>query len=256
MLRLFKTTKQKKLLSSVIDGDIPSHIALIMDGNGRWARRRNLPRVAGHRAGVESIRRCLHGARELKKVKYMTFYAFSTENWQRPSSEISYLMDLPGYFLNRELKTLMENNIRLGIVGDISRLPDHTREVIEDGMAQTAGNDGVYLNFALNYGGRDDILFAARKIWQELEAGNLRQEDIDKDVFASFLLTGDMPAPDLLIRTSGELRISNFLLWQLAYSELYFTDVLWPDFDEIHLYQAIADYQQRSRRYGGLQQEE
>ncbi len=256
MLGLFKAKKQKQLLSTVANGEIPRHIAIIMDGNGRWARKRSLPRVAGHRAGVESIRRCLRGARELKDLRYLTFYAFSTENWQRPASEISYLMDLPGYFINREMETLMENNIRLGIVGDVSRLPDHTRKVIAQGMNQTAANDGLYLNFALNYGGRDDILAAARKLWQELREGTLQEDAVDKELFGRYLFTGDMPDPDLLIRTSGELRISNFLLWQIAYSELYFTDILWPDFQELHLYQAIADYQQRNRRYGGLQQEE
>lgn len=251
MYQFWRNKKKQALLASIGKGKLPGHIAIIMDGNGRWARKRGLPRVAGHRAGVEAIRRCLNGLKPLA-VHYLTLYAFSTENWRRPRSEVEYLMDLPGYFLDRELDMLVKNNIRLGVVGDLAALPAHTRKAVEFGCKKTAGNTGLMLNFALNYGGRSDILQAVGKICRKVAAGQLKPDAVDENIFSNFLQTGGIPDPDLLIRTSGELRISNFLLWQIAYTELFFTDVLWPDFQDYHLYQAIRAYQTRRRRFGGL----
>lgn len=251
MFPIFREKKSKFLLTSIRQAKLPQHIAIIMDGNGRWARRRGLPRVAGHRAGVEAIRRCLKGIEPLD-IQHLTLYAFSTENWRRPRSEVEYLMDLPGYFIEKELETLTKNNIRLCVFGNLDGLPLHTRQAVEHGIRETADNDGLMLNFALNYGGRDDILFAVGEICRRIAAGQLKPDQIDSAVISSYLYTAGVPDPDLLVRTSGELRISNFLLWQIAYTELFFTDVLWPDFQAHHLYAAIKAYQNRRRRYGGL----
>ncbi|MTI94458.1 MAG: isoprenyl transferase [Firmicutes bacterium] len=230
---------------------IPRHIAIIMDGNGRWARRRGLPRVAGHKAGMDAIQRCLEGMRSLD-VRYLTLYAFSTENWRRPRTEVDFLMDLPKQFIGQELDTLTKNNIRLGVIGDLDGLPQHTREAICHGIEKTRDNDGLFLNFALNYGGRDDLVRAAQIIARQVAAGELSPDLIDKESLSAALYTRGIPDPDLVIRTSGEVRISNFMLWQIAYSELCFVDCFWPDFDEEHLLRAVETFQRRNRRFGGV----
>ena len=243
-----RIANQKEVISR---GPIPKHLAIIMDGNGRWAKKRGLPRVAGHRAGMDAINRCLEGLKGID-VKFLTLYAFSTENWRRPKAEVDYLMNLPGQFIAKELDTMLANNIRLKVIGDMDGLPDHTRASVTRGIEATADNSGLTLSFALNYGAREEILKAVRQLGQMCQRGLLNPADITGDEFEKCLFTADMPSPDLIIRTSGEIRISNFLLWQMAYSELYFTDTLWPDFTELQLYGAIADFQQRQRRFGGI----
>jgi len=232
-------------------GPVPKHLAIIMDGNGRWAKKRGLPRVAGHRAGMDAISRCLEALKGLE-VKYLTLYAFSTENWRRPKAEVDYLMNLPGQFIAKELDTMLKNNIRLQVVGDIEGLPAHTQSAVVRGTEATVANTGLTLCFALNYGGREEILMAARQLGKMCKNGIINPDDISSETFEKCLFTADMPNPDLIIRTSGEIRVSNFLLWQMAYSELYFIDTLWPDFNELHLYEAIADFQRRQRRFGGI----
>lgn len=248
---MFKKKRIARGLDAIRRGPIPQHLAIIMDGNGRWARKRGLPRVAGHRAGMDAINRCLDGLKGID-VKYLTLYAFSTENWRRPKAEVDYLMNLPGQFIAKELDTMIANNIRLKVIGDMDGLPDHTRASVTKGIEATAGNSGLTLSFALNYGSREEILKAARQLGQMCQRGILDPADIASEEFEKCLYTAGMPSPDLIIRTSGEIRISNFLLWQMAYSELCFIDTLWPDFNELHLYEAIADFQQRQRRFGGI----
>lgn len=248
---MFKKKRIARGLDAIRRGPIPQHLAIIMDGNGRWARKRGLPRVAGHRAGMDAINRCLDGLKGID-VKYLTLYAFSTENWRRPKAEVDYLMNLPGQFIAKELDTMIANNIRLKVIGDMDGLPDHTRASVTKGIEATAGNSGLTLSFALNYGSREEILKAVRQLGQMCQRGILDPADIASEEFEKCLYTAGMPSPDLIIRTSGEIRISNFLLWQMAYSELCFIDTLWPDFNELHLYQAIADFQQRQRRFGGI----
>ena len=224
---------------------MPSHIAIIMDGNGRWALHRGLPRIAGHKRGVETVRRITEECRRLG-IGVLTLYAFSDENWGRPRDEVGFLMDMLGTFLKAEIATMKANGIRFRIIGRIERLPASVRSWIEKAVAETAGNTGMVLNLALSYGGRGEILEAIKRM---LAAG-APAEQITDDVFASYLDTSGLPDPDLIIRTSGEKRISNFLLWQAAYAELYFTDVLWPDFAEKDLLAALIDYQGRQRRFG------
>lgn len=248
---MFKKKRIARELDVIRRGRLPQHLAIIMDGNGRWARKKGLPRVAGHRAGMDAINRCLEGLKGLD-VKYLTLYAFSTENWRRPKAEVDYLMNLPVQFVAKELDRMMANNIRLKVIGDLDGLPDHTRASVTKGMEATAGNSGLTLSFALNYGAREEILKAVRQLGQMCQTGILNPDDIAGDEFEQCLYTAGMPSPDLIIRTSGEIRISNFLLWQMAYSELYFIDTLWPDFNELHLYGAIADFQRRQRRFGGI----
>lgn len=249
---MFFGRKRKAMeLAQIKGGSMPVHIGIIMDGNGRWAQRQGLPRMAGHRAGMDAINRCLEGLKNLD-VKYLTLFAFSTENWRRPKAEVDYLMNLPGQFVARELDNLMANNIRLRILGDVRGLPAHTQKAVTQGIIATAGNSGLTLTFAINYGAREEIIRAARQVGLECKRGLLDPGDIDGTSFESYLYTRGMPDPDLIIRTSGELRISNFLLWQIAYSELCFLDILWPDFSELDLYRAIADFQHRQRRYGGI----
>lgn len=243
--------RQNKQLEIIRAGKMPEHIAIIMDGNGRWARKRGLPRVAGHRQGMEAIKRCLEGLREIN-VKYLTLFAFSTENWRRPKAEVDFLMDLPGQFIGRELNTIVKNNIRLGIIGDISGLPQHTQAAIAQGIQATKDNNGLMLNFALNYGAREEILRAVRQLCQDFKAKDLDPAAISSKDLEDRLYTRGIPSPDLVIRTSGEIRISNFMLWQIAYSELCFVDTLWPDFNQYHLYKAIEQFQRRNRRFGGL----
>ncbi len=228
---------------------IPRHIAIIMDGNGRWAKKRSLNRIRGHREGSESVRDIVRACREIG-IEVLTLYAFSTENWQRPRQEISALMSLLKGFLRSELVEMMENGIRLNAIGQIERLPDDVVKVLHDVMDKTRENRGMILNLALSYGGRDEIVAAARKIAAEVQADRLQPEGITKEVFSNYLYTHGMPEPDLLIRTSGEMRISNFLLWQIAYTEIYITDTLWPDFRKEELTQILQDYQKRERRFG------
>ena len=231
------------------DSNIPTHVAIIMDGNGRWARRRALPRHAGHRSGVSSVRRSVELAAE-RGVKYLTLFAFSSENWSRPRDEVSRLMNLFVEALQREADDLHRNNVRLQFIGARDQLNPGLVEKIEAAEACTADNTGLHLLVAVAYGGRWDILHAARTVAARAAEGALAVEDIDADTFAAELQLGDVPDPDLLIRTGGEQRISNFLLWNLAYAELYFCDTLWPDFGDAEFDAALAFFAQRQRRYG------
>jgi len=231
--------------------NIPRHVAIIMDGNGRWARERGLPRGAGHRSGMNTVRRIAKAAGRIG-VQVLTLYAFSTENWKRPKSEVDYLMKLPQEFLAVELEELIANNVRVRVMGSRQGLPGHPLAAVDEAIRRTADNTGLILNFALNYGSRAELVEAARELARRVKAGELDEREIDEQTLSSCLSTADLPEPDLLIRTSGELRISNFMLWQLAYSELWFTDVYWPEFTERHFYDAIREYQRRVRRYGGL----
>ena len=228
---------------------IPQHVAIIMDGNGRWAKRQGLARMFGHRQGVETVHRITEAAAELG-ISYMTLYAFSTENWNRPKEEVDALMALLVDTIAKETPTLMKNNIRLQTIGDLSRLPQITRERFVACIEETSVNTGLTLVIALSYSARWELIQAARKIAMAVKDGNLLVEDINEEIISGYLTTSDMPDPDLLIRTSGELRISNFLLWQLAYSELYFANCLWPEFTTEEFYRAIVDYQSRERRFG------
>ncbi len=220
-----------------------------MDGNGRWARARGLPRVMGHRAGIKSVRAVVEEARELG-VQVLTLYAFSVENWKRPSQEVSTLMRLLKEYLNRELPNLMRNEIRLNVLGDLGGLPEKVRAHLIEVMEKTGRNEKMTLNLALNYGGRFEILQAARRIAAEVKAGRLKPGQLDEKTFSKFLYTDGQPDPDLLIRTSGEQRISNFLLWQISYAELYLTPTLWPDFGKEAFRKALGEYQRRERRFG------
>ncbi len=228
---------------------VPRHVAIIMDGNGRWARKRGLPRTAGHRAGVKALREVVAACADIG-VEYLTLFAFSTENWQRPRPEVSALMDLLVESLRTYLEELQQQGVRVRAIGHVDGLPPRARQAVQEAIAATAGNRRLTLVFALNYGGRREIVDAARAIARRVEAGDLRPEDIDETVFGRFLYTADLPDPDLLIRPSGEMRVSNFLLWQLAYTELYVTPVLWPDFSRHELFEAIRDFQRRERRFG------
>jgi undecaprenyl diphosphate synthase len=237
---------KKKVLSR---GNIPLHIAIIMDGNGRWAQKRGLPRTAGHREGVKAVKRIVTIAGDIK-LKFLTLFTFSTENWKRPKSEVTALMKLLGETTRRELSELLENNVRLIATGDIEALPELRREILVDAIERTTHNTGLVLNLALNYSGRNEIILAVRQIGRDIFRGKIDPEKINDNLFASYLQTNGLPEPDLLIRTSGEMRISNFLLWQTAYTELYVTDILWPDFSEEDFLRAILDFQSRERRFG------
>ena len=228
---------------------LPRHVAIIMDGNGRWAKREGLARMFGHRKGVETVHRITEAAAELG-IGYLTLYTFSTENWNRPKEEVDALMALFVDTIAKETPTLMKNNIRLETIGDLSRLPEQTRNKFIGCIQETSNNTGLTLVIALSYSARWEIIRATQMMAAAVQAGQLLVEDINEETISSFMTTRNMPDPDLLIRTSGELRISNFLLWQLAYSELYFTDCLWPEFTEEEFYHAIVDYQHRERRFG------
>lgn len=220
-----------------------------MDGNGRWAADRSLPRIAGHRAGVDAVRMVVEDCARMK-IPYLTLFAFSTENWSRPGDEVGGLMVLLDQYLKKELSTLMKNNVRLSTIGQIENLPHNVQQTLREVMEESAPNDGLVLTLALSYSGRDDIINAVRKIAGAVESGDLSSGDIGTDIFSSCLYTDGMPDPDLLIRTSGELRISNFLLWQIAYTEFYVTDKLWPDFTSADLSDAIETFLMRERRFG------
>lgn len=229
----------------------PHHVAIIMDGNGRWAKARGLPRVAGHRRGADAVRRVIRGAAELG-IPVLTLFAFSTENWTRPEAEVSDLMGLLRHYLRHELDELARNGARLRVIGDRDRLaPDIVRDIAE-AEARTRGNTRIDVNICINYGARDEILRATRSLASKVAAGEIKADEIDDERFERELLTAGVPDPDLLIRTSGERRISNFLLWQCAYAELVFVDTLWPDFEKDHLEEAVAEFRRRERRYGGV----
>jgi undecaprenyl diphosphate synthase len=237
------------LLAQIDLGRLPQHIAVIMDGNGRWAKRRHLPRIAGHRAGINAVRQVVETCARLR-VPYLTLYAFSVENWKRPHTEVKLLMDLLREYLKKEIGELNEQNVRLGVIGRIKDLPKPVYEDLENALDQTRHNTGLRLTLALNYGARVELVDAVRELLaMSKKQGTL---EVDEAMLAAHLYTRDLPDPDLLIRTSGEFRLSNFLLWQAAYAELWVTDTLWPDFKQKDLVQAIIDYQKRERRYGGL----
>ena len=231
--------------------NMPTHIAIIMDGNGRWAKSRFLPRTAGHKAGVETIRKVVKEADRLG-IKYLTLYAFSTENWKRPKLEVDALMNLLVTYLRNEIDELHKNNVKLTAVGDFEKLPEACVKELHSAMDKTKDNTGVHLNLALNYGGRNDIREAVVEIAKEYKEGKISLEDITEERIKKHLSTGEIPDPDLVIRTSGEQRLSNFLLWDIAYSEFYYTDIHWPDFDGEALEKAIYAYQKRDRRFGGV----
>ncbi len=230
---------------------LPEHIAVIMDGNGRWAERRHLPRIAGHRAGVKAARSIIESCSNLK-IPMLTLYAFSLENWRRPHAETDFLMRLLREYLKKELPAIHRNNIRLLVIGRSERLPDAVRKDIEKGMQLTAGNTGMRLVVALNYGGRAELVDAFNAILDRVRKNGLSGFRADEQTVSEHLYTAGLPDPDLLIRTSGEMRVSNFLLWQIAYAEIYVTETLWPDFLRAKLLEALIDYQKRERRYGGL----
>jgi undecaprenyl diphosphate synthase len=244
-------TDEAEFLSAVDFARLPRHVAIIMDGNGRWAQLRNKNRVEGHRAGIEAVRDTLETAARLG-LEVLTLYAFSIENWKRPESEVSVLMGLLKQYLRGELDTLLRNDIRFRVVGRADELAPDIREELARAEERTASATGLQFNIALNYGGRAEIADAARRLFAELLRDGRSAEAVDEEALAAHLYTAGQPDPDLLIRTSGELRVSNFLLWQIAYSEIWVTDVLWPDFRRRHLLQAIVDFQKRERRYGGI----
>lgn len=241
----------KNLIDNIDLSNIPTHIAIIMDGNGRWAKERLLPRTLGHKAGVEAIRSVIKEGSNLG-VKHITLYAFSTENWKRPKDEVNALMRLLVQYLKSEVNELHKNGVKLKVLGDISELQEDCKKQIEDSIELTKDNTGLVLNVAFNYGGRDEIVKAVSDLVTDIESGKISKEDITKERFSNYLYTKDCPDPDLIIRPSGEQRISNFLLWQCAYSEFWYSNVNWPDFREKDLQQAIYDYQNRDRRYGGV----
>ena len=230
---------------------VPKHIAIIMDGNGRWAQARGLPRTDGHRRGIDAVKRTVEAAGELG-VEYLTLFGFSSENWKRPIIEVDDLMWLLRRFLQSETARLHENNVRIRVIGDRSTFSPDIVRLIEHSEQMTSGNDGLHLTAALSYGGRQEIVAAARALAEDVVSGRVSPDDIDADSFANYLTTADIPDPDLLIRTSGEQRISNCLLWQIAYTELVFSDVLWPDFDREHLESAIEEFNGRERRFGAV----
>jgi undecaprenyl diphosphate synthase len=246
--RLEKLKKQVEL------HPVPRHVAVIMDGNGRWAKQQGRPRVFGHRNGVKAVRAVTEGAAEMG-VSHLTLYAFSTENWKRPALEVQALMSLLVQTVKSEIKTLNKNNIRLEAIGDLQKLPDKSRKALENGISDTASNTGMTLILALNYSARWDILQATQSIAKEAQNNQIDPNDIDEEVFEQHLSTKNYPDPELMIRTSGESRISNFLLWQLAYAELYFTPIFWPEFRKEHFYTAILDFQNRERRFGKISEQ-
>jgi undecaprenyl diphosphate synthase len=248
-----KTRKSHADLHAQIDLErLPRHIAVIMDGNGRWARKRHLPRIAGHRAGIGAVRKVVEACADLG-VPCLTLYAFSVENWKRPRTEVKLLMGLLREFLKKEMDELDRNNIRFGAIGRIDSLPETVQRDLNDTIEKTRANTGLNLTLALNYGGRAEMIDAVRSLVLQMhEGGAFDPEAITEQSFSQHLYTRNLPDPDLLIRTSGEMRLSNFLLWQVAYSEIWVTDVLWPDFTEREMLQAVIDFQRRERRYGGL----
>jgi len=230
-------------------GRLPTHLAIIMDGNGRWAQQRMLKRIVGHQRGAETIKMVVEQSSVLG-IKYLTLFAFSSENWSRPAMEVKALMALLKKYIRQETARMMRKNIRYNVIGNRSELPDDVNETLDDAIRQTAVNTGMMLTLALSYGGRQEISIAASRLARDVAAGKLEPDEITMDVFGGYLDTGGLPDPDFLIRTSGEMRISNFLLWQLAYTELYCTEIYWPDFTINEFHKALADFQSRERRFG------
>ncbi|HTC62867.1 MAG TPA: isoprenyl transferase [Candidatus Saccharimonadales bacterium] len=243
--------EEEQLLRALDADRLPQHVAIIMDGNGRWAQRRHLPRVAGHRVGTQTARTVIETCANIG-INALTLYAFSMENWRRPKAEIDFLMRLLREYLRKELPIIHRNNIRMLVIGRHDQLPDEVRGDIERAMEQTAGNTGMTLAVALNYGGRAEIVDAFNRILDRVRNNGLENAAVDEELISQNLYTAGLPDPDLLIRTSGEMRVSNFLLWQIAYAEIYVTETLWPDFSRAQLYAALLDFQKRERRYGGL----
>jgi undecaprenyl diphosphate synthase len=246
----YRSKRARALLAEFDPDSAPTHVAIIMDGNGRWAAKRALPHVAGHSAGAKAVRECIAASIELG-IRYLTVYSFSTENWTRPDDEVTGLMSLFVEVLERELTNLQRMHVRVLVIGDMAALPSRTREAFERVISRTADNDALTLVVALNYGGRIELTNAARALAREAIEGRITPEDIDEDAISAHLYTVGIPDPDLLIRTSGEMRLSNFLLWQIAYSELWVTSTLWPDFNRTDLLRAVVDFEKRDRRYGG-----
>jgi undecaprenyl diphosphate synthase len=242
---------EPELLQQIELSRLPRHVAIIMDGNGRWARRRRLPRIAGHRAGAAAVHEVVETSSRLH-LDALTLFAFSTENWKRPQAEISTLMSLLREYLRKELAEIHRNNIRLQILGRYEQLPREVREDLDDAMRVTGGNTGMVLNVALNYSARSEMVDAVKTLVERAQRGELRAEDISEQTLSEALYTAGLPDPDLLIRTSGEMRVSNFLLWQIAYAEIYVTETCWPDFTRRSLLESIIAFQKRERRYGGL----
>ncbi|MBW3660454.1 MAG: isoprenyl transferase [Gemmatimonadetes bacterium] len=239
-------TREREVLAR---GDMPRHVAVIMDGNGRWAKRRHRPRIFGHREGMKSVRRVIEAAADLE-IPYLTLFAFSQENWKRPRAEVEALMTLLKRYIDSERDELVEKGIRVKAIGELDRLEPVAGDALDRLIEATAAGEALTVTLCLSYGGRTEIVEAARRAMKAARAGEMDPEDLDEETFAGLLYTADLPDPDLLIRTSGELRVSNFLLWQIAYTELYVTDILWPDFDRQALVEAIAAYQERERRFG------
>lgn len=256
MIKRFLTWLQQQRGSrkplELVPDNIPQHVAIIMDGNGRWAKKRGLPRVAGHHSGMKAVKRVTIAANDIG-VRALTMYAFSTENWKRPKEEIDFLMKLPQEFLAIELDELIEKNVQVRMMGYRERLPEFTIRAFEEAIEKTKHNTGLILNFALNYGSQREIVEGVRDIVRKAKSDQIAIDAIDENMIHDHLLSSSLPDPDLLIRTSGEMRLSNFMLWQIAYSELWFTNVNWPEFTERHLMEAVIEYQRRTRRYGGLQ---
>lgn len=245
--------ENNNLIDMIDLNSLPTHIGIIMDGNGRWAKKRNLPRNFGHQEGMERVIEIVESASKIG-IKYLTLYAFSTENWKRPQTEIEGLMKILVLYIRRELDKLHRNNIKLNILGDITKLPETPRLEVERAVEKTKNNTKMTLNIALNYGGRDEIIYGIKGFLNDLELGKITKDELNTKTFSNYLYTKGQPDVDLIIRPSGELRISNFLLYQMAYAEFYFSDsdILWPDFKEENFYYAILDYQKRNRRFGGI----
>lgn len=245
----------EELLERLKKGIIPNHVAVIMDGNGRWARKKGARRIFGHQNAVKAVREISEGCAELG-IQYLTLYAFSTENWGRPADEVKGLMELLVKTIHNETETLHKNNIRLNAIGDLESLPGVCQQELQEAIDHTAGNNGLTLVLALSYSGRWDIIEAVKKVLKDVKNGVISPHEINPESFSGYLSTKDIPDPELLIRTSGEMRISNFLLWQMAYTELFITDVLWPDFRKKDLYEALESYQHRERRFGRISEQE
>ncbi|MGM7681669.1 isoprenyl transferase [Cytobacillus sp. Hm23] len=245
------SSEQVYTIDTIKKNPIPEHIAIIMDGNGRWAQKRALPRIAGHHEGTKVVRKITKLANSLG-VKVLTLYAFSTENWKRPKSEVDYLMKLPEEFLQTFLPELIKENVQVRVMGMKDSLPEHTFRAVQNAINKTSDNDGMILNFALNYGSRNEIVQAVNSIIADQKSGILKEEEVTEDIFSTYLMTEELSDPDLLIRTSGVVRLSNFMLWQLSYAEFWFTETLWPDFSEEHFLEAIDEFQKRARRFGGV----
>ena len=250
--RLMKGESEDRVFLDSIDfKNLPNHIAIIMDGNGRWAKKKFLPRYFGHQEGMKRVIDIVKCCSDLG-IKYLTLYAFSTENWKRPKKEVDNLMDILISYIKKELNKLIENDVKLNVIGDISEFPLKARNEVKRAMEETKKNTGMNLNIALNYGGRDEIIRATKLIVEDILSGKIKKEDIDDKIFEEHLYTKGIPDPDIIIRPSGEQRLSNFLLWQCAYSEFWYSDICWPDFKEEDLRKAIYDFQNRDRRFGGI----